>query len=163
MCSRGFQCYEGRRIDTALCYNTEDQIGRAIKDSGVPRSEIFITSKVASCSGAVQGFNETLAQQVQNLQLLQTTYTDLLLVTNYRRVRLWTTADQRLRFIAHRFTGPDPRTKTSPRTRRVRLLTSMVDGAAVAAPHGAQCSSCWLTGRMGAHLQSVSQTLRRIT
>jgi diketogulonate reductase-like aldo/keto reductase len=70
----------GRRIDTALCYQTEDQIGRAIKDSGVPRSEIFITSKVTSCNGSAQGYNETLIQQAQNLQLLQTTYVDLLLV-----------------------------------------------------------------------------------
>lgn len=70
----------GRRIDTALCYHTQDQVGRAIKDSRIPRSEIFVTSKLATCNGSVQGYNETLAQHVQNLEELQLDYVDLLLV-----------------------------------------------------------------------------------
>lgn len=70
----------GRRIDTALCYQTQEQIGRAIIDSGVARSEIFVTSKIGTCTGAVQGYAETLAQQALNLKQLQTNYTDLLLV-----------------------------------------------------------------------------------
>lgn len=37
----------GRRIDTANDYNTQAGIGRAIKKSGVPRSEIFGASKKA--------------------------------------------------------------------------------------------------------------------
>ena len=35
-----------RLIDTAYMYNNEEEIGRAIKDSGVPREEIFITTKL---------------------------------------------------------------------------------------------------------------------
>lgn len=35
-----------RLIDTAYMYNNEEEIGRAIKDSGVPREEIFITTKI---------------------------------------------------------------------------------------------------------------------
>ncbi|ORY25638.1 putative NADP(+) coupled glycerol dehydrogenase [Naematelia encephala] len=33
-------------IDCALCYQNEDEVGQGIKDSGVPREKIFITSKV---------------------------------------------------------------------------------------------------------------------
>lgn len=35
-----------RLIDTAYMYNNEEEIGRAIKDSNVPREEIFITTKL---------------------------------------------------------------------------------------------------------------------
>lgn len=35
-----------RHIDTAAAYFNEEEVGRAVKDSGVPRGEIFITSKL---------------------------------------------------------------------------------------------------------------------
>jgi diketogulonate reductase-like aldo/keto reductase len=35
-----------RHIDTALAYGNEESVGRAIRDSGIPRSEIFVTSKL---------------------------------------------------------------------------------------------------------------------
>ncbi|CAI4064216.1 hypothetical protein N7582_002615 [Saccharomyces uvarum] len=35
-----------RHIDTAAIYGNEDQVGQAIKDSGVPREEIFVTTKL---------------------------------------------------------------------------------------------------------------------
>ncbi|WP_300120404.1 aldo/keto reductase [uncultured Enterococcus sp.] len=35
-----------RHIDTAVAYFNEHEVGQAIKDSGVPRSEIFVTSKL---------------------------------------------------------------------------------------------------------------------
>lgn len=35
-----------RLIDTAYMYHNEEEIGRAIKDSGIPRDEIFITTKL---------------------------------------------------------------------------------------------------------------------
>ena len=34
-----------RHIDTAQAYGNEESVGRALKDSGVPRGEIFITTK----------------------------------------------------------------------------------------------------------------------
>ncbi|WVR06416.1 hypothetical protein IAU60_003447 [Kwoniella sp. DSM 27419] len=37
-----------RHIDGALCYQNEKEVGQGIKDSGVPRSEIFLTSKAWS-------------------------------------------------------------------------------------------------------------------
>ncbi len=35
-----------RHIDTAVAYFNEQEVGRAIKDSGIPREEIFVTSKM---------------------------------------------------------------------------------------------------------------------
>ncbi|ORX45463.1 Aldo/keto reductase [Hesseltinella vesiculosa] len=36
-----------RSIDTAYVYQTEEAVGRAVKESGVPRNELFITTKLA--------------------------------------------------------------------------------------------------------------------
>merc|ERR1712169_47431 len=35
-----------RHIDAALIYGNENEVGQGIKDSGIPRSEIFVTSKL---------------------------------------------------------------------------------------------------------------------
>ena len=53
-----------RHIDTAAAYRNEQSVGKAIKDSGIPREEIFVTSKLQShiktYEGAIEGFNKTL-------------------------------------------------------------------------------------------------------
>jgi len=66
-----------RHIDTSCDYGSEPTIGAAIKASGVPRSEFFITSKinVESCSANV---TDAVIQQV--LQPLEVGYVDLLLL-----------------------------------------------------------------------------------
>ena len=38
-----------RLIDTAFLYENEEEVGRAIADSSVPRSEIFVVSKLGGC------------------------------------------------------------------------------------------------------------------
>ena len=43
-------------IDTALAYGNETEIGRALKDLKVNRSDIFITSKLPA---EIKGYNET--------------------------------------------------------------------------------------------------------
>ena len=41
-----------RHIDTAKAYGNEKSVGKAIKDSGIPREEIFVTTKLpAECKG----------------------------------------------------------------------------------------------------------------
>lgn len=55
-----------RHIDTAAMYNNEDIVGAAVKASGIPRSEIFITSKIwsdMSRAGAQRTF-EASAQKL---------------------------------------------------------------------------------------------------
>eukprot|EP00048_Salpingoeca_helianthica_P004226 m.74839 g.74839 ORF g.74839 m.74839 type:complete len:365 (+) comp13111_c0_seq2:342-1436(+) len=72
----------GRRIDTSLGYGTQKGIGRAIKKSGIPREEIFITTKVDSPTyGLVAiGYKEALKSVDLTLSDLDTDYIDLVLV-----------------------------------------------------------------------------------
>lgn len=53
-----------RLIDTAAAYENEEAVGRGIKRSGVPREELFITTKLwvtdASYEGAKRGFQRSL-------------------------------------------------------------------------------------------------------
>jgi diketogulonate reductase-like aldo/keto reductase len=66
-----------RSIDTASLYGNEAGIGAAISASGVPRAQIFLTSKVWNDE---QGFDETLAAFERSLTRLGTDYLDLYLV-----------------------------------------------------------------------------------
>lgn len=35
-----------RHIDTAAAYMNEQDVGRAVRDSGIPREEVFVTTKL---------------------------------------------------------------------------------------------------------------------
>ena len=65
-----------RAIDTASLYMNEEEVGEAVRNSGVPRDEIFITTKVWNSD---QGYDETLRAFEQSLQKLQMDYVDLYL------------------------------------------------------------------------------------
>ena len=63
-----------RLIDTSRAYGVERWIGKAIKKSGVPRDEIFITSRVSN----MEQYSGTVEKAVlASLKLLQTDYIDL--------------------------------------------------------------------------------------
>ncbi|BAQ24482.1 aldo/keto reductase [Streptococcus troglodytae] len=64
-----------RHIDTAQYYRNEAGVGRAVKASGLPRKEFFITTKVGT-----SGYRETKRQIDTALRNLQTDYIDLMLV-----------------------------------------------------------------------------------
>lgn len=66
-----------RLIDTAQAYNNEDGVGRAINKCGVPREELFITTKVWISNG---GYEKAKASIETSLKNLQTDYIDLLLI-----------------------------------------------------------------------------------
>jgi len=66
-----------RHIDTAAFYQNEEGVGRAIKESGVPREELFITTKVWNSD---QGYDTTLKAFEASLQKLGLDYVDLYLV-----------------------------------------------------------------------------------
>ena len=65
----------GRRLDGSLGYASSDGVGAGWVASGVPRSEIFITSKLEP-----HGYNETFEQFASTLKSLQAKYLDLLLI-----------------------------------------------------------------------------------
>ncbi len=66
-----------RHIDTAHAYQNERGVGRAIKESGIPRSEIWITSKIWPTE---YGEGKTMEAIDRMLKRLQTDYIDLLYV-----------------------------------------------------------------------------------
>jgi len=66
-----------RHIDTAAIYENEVSVGRGIADSGVPREEIFLTSKLWNDE---RGYESTLAAFEKTLSDLGTDYLDLYLI-----------------------------------------------------------------------------------
>jgi diketogulonate reductase-like aldo/keto reductase len=66
-----------RHIDTAAIYGNEESVGRAVKESGVPRKELFITSKLWN---AHHGYESTRLAFEETLKKLDTDYLDLYLI-----------------------------------------------------------------------------------
>lgn len=66
-----------RRIDTAAAYHNEEGVGRGIRESGIKREELFVTSKVANTQ---QGYKETIKAFYKSLKELRTDYLDLYLI-----------------------------------------------------------------------------------
>ncbi|TGB05515.1 aldo/keto reductase [Halobacillus salinus] len=66
-----------RHIDTASFYENEEGVGKAIEQGGVPREELFVTTKVWNSE---QGYEETLNAFDRSLDKLGLDYLDLYLV-----------------------------------------------------------------------------------
>lgn len=66
-----------RLIDTAGFYDNEEGVGQAIRESGIPREEIFVTSKVWNDK---QGYESTLKAYDESLEKLGLDYLDLYLI-----------------------------------------------------------------------------------
>ena len=66
-----------RHIDTASLYRNERGVGEAIAASGIPRNEVFVTTKVWNSD---QGYESTLRAFDKSLKQLQFDYLDLYLV-----------------------------------------------------------------------------------
>ena len=66
-----------RHIDTAAIYGNEEEIGNAIKDSGVKREELFVTTKLWNTD---QGYESALEAFELSLKKLQLDYVDLYLI-----------------------------------------------------------------------------------
>ena len=64
-----------RHLDTATMYQNETEVGRAVHDSGVPRPDVFVTTKLPP--GRVGRERRTLATSLKNLGL---EYVDLWLI-----------------------------------------------------------------------------------
>lgn len=66
-----------RHIDTASFYGNEIGVGKAVRQSGIPREQIFVTTKVWN---ADQGYERTLKAFENSRQKLDIEYVDLYLV-----------------------------------------------------------------------------------
>lgn len=67
-----------RHIDTAAVYRNEEEVGQAIVESGLNRSDLFITTKLRRVDAL--GYQETLDRCEESLQKLGLDYVDLYLV-----------------------------------------------------------------------------------
>lgn len=66
-----------RHIDTAMAYGNEASVGRAIKDSGIPREEIFVTTKLPAEHKGYEVAKECFEKSLNALGL---DYIDLYLI-----------------------------------------------------------------------------------
>lgn len=66
-----------RSIDTAQAYHNEEGVGSAISKCGIPRNQLFITTKVWISNA---GYEKAKASIDESLRKLQTDYIDLLLI-----------------------------------------------------------------------------------
>ncbi|CAM3631886.1 aldo/keto reductase [Aeromicrobium ponti] len=66
-----------KSIDTAAVYKNEEGVGQAIKDAGVPREELFITTKVWNSD---QGYESAIQAFETSLEKLGLDYIDLYLI-----------------------------------------------------------------------------------
>lgn len=66
-----------RHIDTAQSYFNEEEVGNAIAKSGIPREQIFLTTKVWVEN---YGYDETRKSVLESMRKLKTNYIDLVLL-----------------------------------------------------------------------------------
>ena len=66
-----------RHIDTARAYDNETDVGRAVNDSGLPRADLFITTKLRNQN---QGYEEAIEACEKSLNRLNCDYIDLYLI-----------------------------------------------------------------------------------
>jgi diketogulonate reductase-like aldo/keto reductase len=88
-----------RLIDTAHYYENEALVGQAVQESGIPREDIFITTKSLEPTGSLM---ETLEQCRQNVRTTGLDYVDLFLVNSPRsgpqgRQELWLALEKLLK------------------------------------------------------------------
>ncbi|GLY19477.1 2,5-diketo-D-gluconic acid reductase [Kineosporia sp. NBRC 101677] len=66
-----------RHIDTARAYGNEESVGRAVRDSGIPRDEIFVTTKLPA---DIKDYDRARASFEESSSLLGIGHVDLYLV-----------------------------------------------------------------------------------
>jgi diketogulonate reductase-like aldo/keto reductase len=66
-----------RHIDTAALYDNEEDIGKALANSGIPREELFVTTKLWNSD---HGYNSAIAACQKSLKRLALSYIDLYLI-----------------------------------------------------------------------------------
>ncbi|KAH6866981.1 NADP-dependent oxidoreductase domain-containing protein [Alternaria rosae] len=65
-CKKAFEAGY-RHIDTAQYYANEEQVGQALKESGLPREDVYITSKILSPGEDVESTYKKVAESVEKL------------------------------------------------------------------------------------------------
>jgi methylglyoxal/glyoxal reductase len=81
-----------RQIDTAMVYGNETDVGSALRESGIRREEVFITTKMWNSNQV--GYDSTLQECERSLRRLGMTYMDLYLIHwpvqgNSNSIEIW--------------------------------------------------------------------------
>ena len=66
-----------RHIDTAQAYGNEEGVGKGIKECGVPREDLYITSKVQA---EIKNYKDAYDSVIESLKKLDLDYVDLILI-----------------------------------------------------------------------------------
>ena len=66
-----------RHVDTARMYGNEADVGKAIRDSGIPRDDVFVTSKLYDVDWGYEAATDAINE---SLESLGTEYLDLMLM-----------------------------------------------------------------------------------
>ena len=66
-----------RHIDTARIYGNESGVGRAVRDAGIPREDVFVTSKLPA---EIKNYEEALKSFDETMDTLALDYLDLYLI-----------------------------------------------------------------------------------
>ncbi|HKJ41355.1 MAG TPA: aldo/keto reductase, partial [Sunxiuqinia sp.] len=126
-----------RSIDTASIYQNEVGTGKGILESGIPREDIFLTSKVWNNQ---QGYKNTKGAFEQSLNRLQTDYLDLYLIhwpKGEQSVETWQALEELYdkgkikaiglsNFLIHHIEELLPHTKVKPMVNQVEFHPELV-------------------------------------
>lgn len=87
-----------RHIDTAQYYVNETEVGEALRQTDIPRSEIFVTTKILGAGGSVQKSYEKCVDSIQKIDG-KTGYVDLFLIhsasgSKEKRKEMWLALEQ---------------------------------------------------------------------
>ncbi|KAI1768187.1 NADP-dependent oxidoreductase domain-containing protein [Hypoxylon sp. FL1150] len=69
-----------RHIDTAQFYGNEAEVGQAVKQSGLPRKDVFLTTKILTAAGSVDASYQQCVESVRKLDPRDDGYVDLFLI-----------------------------------------------------------------------------------
>ncbi|KAL8668997.1 MAG: hypothetical protein Q9168_006396 [Polycauliona sp. 1 TL-2023] len=69
-----------RHIDSAQFYRNESEMGTAVRDSGIPRSEVFLTTKILSAGGSPEKTYQKCLESVNVIDPSEGGYVDLFLI-----------------------------------------------------------------------------------
>lgn len=87
-----------RHIDTAQFYDNEAEVGEALRQSDIPRSKIFVTTKILAAGGSVQKSYQRCLESIQKIDS-KTGYVDLFLIhsasgSKEKRKEMWLALEQ---------------------------------------------------------------------
>lgn len=81
-----------RHIDTAQAYANEEGVGQGIIDSGIERSQLFVTTKIAA---ELKTYDETMASIDESLRKLKLEYLDLMIIHSPQPWNEWRSEDNK--------------------------------------------------------------------